>query len=163
MFLKTKAYRCSRLTVRSSSEKIFREYDLNIPFMKKINSKYFEMCFDCFSLTPQPSSGYSPGQRPWESWPEAVRVLARGRARGISPGPVNVALLALELVSPSRSLPVDSLSRSSEGGSEGTRSRALFPCMPDTPAVLSSVVVCGRLTLLSFSKILLLHHDPWAG
>ena len=57
------------------------------------------------------------GQRPWESWPEAVRVLARGRARGISPGPVNVALLALELVSPSRSLPVDSLSRSSEDGS----------------------------------------------
>ena len=57
------------------------------------------------------------GQRPWESWPEAVRVLARGRARGISPGPVNVALLALELVSPSHSLPVDSLSRSSEDGS----------------------------------------------
>jgi len=27
-------------------------------------------------------------------------------------------------------------------------------------AVLSSVVVCGRLTLLSFSKILLLNHDP---
>ena len=50
-------------------------------------------------------------------WPEAVRVLARGRARGIFPGPVNVALLALELVSPSRSLPVDSLSRSSEDGS----------------------------------------------
>ena len=24
-------------------------------------------------LTPQPSSGYSPGQRPCESWPEAVR------------------------------------------------------------------------------------------
>ena len=87
-------------------------------------------------------------------WPEAVRVLARGRARGIFPGPVNAALLALELVSPSRSLPVDSLSRSSEGGSEGTQSRAPFPCMPDTPAVLSSVVVCGRLTLLSFSKIL---------
>ena len=100
------------------------------------------------------------GQRPWESWPEAVRVLARGRARGIFPGPVNVALLALELVSPSRSLPVDSLSRSSEGGSEGTQSRAPFPCMPDTPAVLSSVVVCGRLTLLSYSKIFLLHHDP---
>ena len=87
-------------------------------------------------------------------------ILARGRARGIFPGPVNVVLLALELVSPSRSLPVDSLSRSSEGGSEATRSRALFPCMPDTPAVLSSVVVCGRLTLLSFSKILLLNHDP---
>ena len=30
----------------------------------------------------------SPGQRPWESWPEAVRVLTRGRrARGIFPGP----------------------------------------------------------------------------
>ena len=87
-------------------------------------------------------------------------ILAPGRARGIFPGPMNVALLALELVSPSRSLPVDSLSRSSEGGSEATRSRALFPCMPDTPAVLSSVVVCGRLTLLSFSKILLLNHDP---
>ena len=49
--------------------------------------------------------------------PEAVRVLARGRAQGIFPGPVNVAFLALELVSPSRSLPVDSLSRSSEDGS----------------------------------------------
>ena len=59
----------------------------------------------------------SPGQRPWESWPQAVRVLTTGRARGIFPGPVNVALLALELVSPSRSLPVDSLSRSSEDGS----------------------------------------------
>ena len=49
--------------------------------------------------------------------PEAVRVLARGRAQGIFTGPVNVAFLALELVSPSRSLPVDSLSRSSEDGS----------------------------------------------
>ena len=36
---KTKAYRCSRLTVRYCSEKIFRKYDLNILFMKKINSK----------------------------------------------------------------------------------------------------------------------------
>ena len=116
-----------------------------------------------YPLSHQASSGYNPGRKLWESWPEAVRVLARGRARGIFPGPMNVALLALELVSPSRSLPVDSLSRSSEGGSEGTQSRAPFPCMPDTPAVLSSVVVCGRLTLLSFSKILLLNHDPWAG
>ena len=32
--------------------------------------------------------------------------------------------------------------------------------LQDTPAVLSSVVVCGRLTLLSYSKIFLLHHDP---
>ena len=78
------------------------------------------MCFDCFCLTPQPSSGYNPGQRLWESWPEAVRVLARGRAQGIFPGPVNVAFLALELVSPSRSLPVDSLSRSSEDGSRAS-------------------------------------------
>ena len=62
----------------------------------------------------------SPGQRPWESWPEAVRVLARGRARGIFHGPVNAALLALELVSPSRNLPVDSLSRSSEDGSRAS-------------------------------------------
>ena len=54
---------------------------------------------------------------PAKEWPEAVGILARGRARGISPGPVNVALLALELVSPSHSLPVDSLSRSSEDGS----------------------------------------------
>ena len=54
---------------------------------------------------------------PAKEWPEAVGILARGRARGIFPGPVNVALLALELVSPSRSLPVDSLSRSSEDGS----------------------------------------------
>ena len=30
----------------------------------------------------------------------------------------------------------------------------------NTPAVLPSVVVCGRLTLLSYSKIFLLHHDP---
>ena len=37
-----------------------------------------------FCLTPQPSSSYSPGQRPWESWPEAVRALARGRG---NPGP----------------------------------------------------------------------------
>ena len=35
--------------------------------------------------------------------------MAQGRARGIFPGPMNVALLALELVSPSRRLPVDSL------------------------------------------------------
>ena len=62
----------------------------------------------------------NPGQRPWESWPEAVRVLARGRARGIFHGPVNAALLALELVSPSRNLPVDSLSRSSEDGSRAS-------------------------------------------
>ena len=40
-----------------------------------------------FCLTPQPSSGCSPGQRPCESWPEAVQILARGRARGILPGP----------------------------------------------------------------------------
>ena len=37
-----------------------------------------------FCLTPQPSSGYSPGQRSWESWPEAVRAPARGRG---NPGP----------------------------------------------------------------------------
>ena len=28
----------------------------------------------------------------------------------------------------------------------------------DTPACLTSVVVCGRLTLLSYAKIFLLHH-----
>ena len=61
------------------------------------------MCFDCFlsdtpafkRLQPWPEAvgimargRASPGQRPWESWPEAVRVLTRGRrARGIFPGP----------------------------------------------------------------------------
>ena len=30
---------------------------------------------------------YNPVRKLWESWPEAVRVLARGRARGIFPGP----------------------------------------------------------------------------
>ena len=78
----------------------------------------------------------NPGQRPWESWPEAVRVLARGRARGIFPGPVNVALLALELVSPSRGLPGDSLSRNSEGGSQDIISCTPFPCIPDAQGVL---------------------------
>ena len=87
----------------------------------------------------------SPGQRPWESWPEAVRVLARGRARGMFPGPVNVALLALELVSPSHSLPGDSLSRNSEGdslsrslegGSQDMFICTPFPCIPDAQGVL---------------------------
>ena len=38
------------------------------------------MCFDCFCLTPQPSSGYSPGASPGQrpcagylSWPKPVR------------------------------------------------------------------------------------------
>ena len=77
--------------------------------------------------------------------PEAVRVLARGRAQGIFPGPVNVAFLALELVSPSRSVPVDSLSRNSEGdslsrnsegGSQDIISCTPFPCIPDAQGVL---------------------------
>ena len=68
--------------------------------------------------------------------PEAVRVLARGRAQGIFPGPVNVAFLALELVSPSRSLPGDSLSRNSEGGSQDIISCTPFPCIPDAQGVL---------------------------
>ena len=60
------------------------------------------MCFDCFlsdtpafkRLQPWPEAvgilargRASPGQMPWESSAEAVRVLARGRARGIFPGP----------------------------------------------------------------------------
>ena len=40
-----------------------------------------------YPLSHQASSGYNPGRKLWESWPEAVRVLARGRARGIFPGP----------------------------------------------------------------------------
>ena len=54
------------------------------------------------------------------------------------------------------------------GGGGGRRSgcNGLWPLvveslwLQNTPAVLSSVVVCGRLTLLSYSKIFLLHHDP---
>ena len=52
------------------------------------------------------------------------------------------------------------------GGGRRSGCNGLWPLvveslwLQDTPAVLSSVVVCGRLTLLSYSKIFLLHHDP---
>ena len=98
-------YRCSRLAVRCSrgcwrpfstcsffgkniSKRFFfkkrtRKYSLNI-FLEKIIQIFRIVFLIAFCLTPQPSSGYSPGQRPWESWPEAVRALARGRG---NPGP----------------------------------------------------------------------------
>ena len=89
---KTKAYRCSRLTVRYCSEKNISEILFKHSVHEKRLIQNSSKCVSIvFCLTPQPSSGYSPGaspgQRPWESWPEAVRVLARGRARGIFPGP----------------------------------------------------------------------------
>ena len=62
-----------------------RKYSLNI-FLEKIIQIFRIVFLIAFCLTPQPSSGYNPGRKLWESWPEAVRVLARGRARGIFPG-----------------------------------------------------------------------------
>ena len=85
--------------------------------------------------------------------PEVVRVLARGRAQGIFPGPVNVALLALELVSPSRSLPVDSLSRNSEGGSQYIIICSTpFPCIPDAQGVLLVMTKIEGLPKMSSSS-----------
>ena len=82
---KTKAYRCSRLTVRYCSEKNISEILFKYSFHEKRLIQNSSKCvLIVFCLTPQPSSGYSPGQRPWESWPEAVRALARGRG---NPGP----------------------------------------------------------------------------
>ena len=66
-----------------------RTYSLNM-FMEKNNSKYFELFFDCFlSDTPaiklQAATALARGRgnhgpRPCEPWPEAVGILARGRA-----------------------------------------------------------------------------------
>ena len=52
------------------------------------------------------------------------------------------------------------------GGEKRSTCNDLWPLvveslwLQDTLTVLPSVVICGRLTLLSYSKIFLLHHDP---